>query len=122
MRLSQARLARRVSAAAAPAVGSWRADVGAAALGALAAAALPPFYVVPVLLVAGPGLLGQVQRRHCGVGGSGGERGVGGSWGERGIGGVYAEYGEYGRGSGGAGGQRRRGQRVCRSGRDDSAA
>jgi len=35
----------------------WRADLAAAALGALAAAALPPLHVIPVLLIAVPGLL-----------------------------------------------------------------
>ena len=35
----------------------WRADLAAAALGALAAAALPPLHVIPVLLLAVPGLL-----------------------------------------------------------------
>ena len=35
----------------------WRADLCALGLGALSAAALPPLYVVPVLLVAVPGLL-----------------------------------------------------------------
>lgn len=35
----------------------WRADLAAAGLGAVAAAALPPFHIIPVLLVAVPGLL-----------------------------------------------------------------
>lgn len=35
----------------------WRADLAALLLGALAAAALPPFFALPVLLVAVPGLL-----------------------------------------------------------------
>ncbi len=35
----------------------WRADLAAAALGALAAAALPPLHVIPVLFLAVPGLL-----------------------------------------------------------------
>lgn len=35
----------------------WRADLAAAALGALAAAALPPVHALPVLLLAVPGLL-----------------------------------------------------------------
>ena len=35
----------------------WRADLAAAALGALSAAALPPVFAVPVLLVSIPGLL-----------------------------------------------------------------
>ncbi len=35
----------------------WRADLAAAALGALSAAALPPLHVLPVLLVSVPGLL-----------------------------------------------------------------
>ncbi|MFZ0016809.1 MAG: apolipoprotein N-acyltransferase, partial [Acetobacteraceae bacterium] len=34
-----------------------RADLAALGLGALAAAALPPFHIIPVLLVAVPGLL-----------------------------------------------------------------
>ncbi len=35
----------------------WRADLAAACLGALSAAALPPVYAIPVLLVSVPGLL-----------------------------------------------------------------
>ena len=35
----------------------WRADLAAACLGALSAAALPPLHVIPVLLLAVPGLL-----------------------------------------------------------------
>ena len=35
----------------------WRADLMAAGLGILAAAAMPPLHVVPVLLLAAPGLL-----------------------------------------------------------------
>ena len=38
-------------------VTGWRADGAAAALGALSAAALPPLHVIPVLLLAAPGLL-----------------------------------------------------------------
>lgn len=57
MRLNQARLARGDRRAGAPLVPGWRADVAAAVLGALSAAALPPFFFVPVLLVSIPGLL-----------------------------------------------------------------
>ena len=39
----------------------WRADLAALALGAVAAAALPPVYAVPVLLVATPGLLALID-------------------------------------------------------------
>jgi len=39
---------------------SWQADVAAALLGALAAAALPPIHLIPVLLLATPGLLALV--------------------------------------------------------------
>ena len=35
----------------------WRADLAALGLGAIAAAALPPFHLIPVLLLAVPGLL-----------------------------------------------------------------
>ena len=57
MRLSQARLALGdLRFGLGPAL-SWRADAAAAALGALAAAALPPFHLLPVLLVSVPGLL-----------------------------------------------------------------
>ena len=58
MRLNQARLALGSprQSGVGLAVG-WRMDVVAAALGALAAAALPPFYVLPALLVSVPGLL-----------------------------------------------------------------
>ena len=35
----------------------FRADLAAVGLGALAAAALPPFHVIPVLLISVPGLL-----------------------------------------------------------------
>lgn len=38
-------------------LGGWRADLAAGLLGAVAAAALPPFYIVPALLIAVPGLL-----------------------------------------------------------------
>ncbi len=41
-------------------VSGWRADLAAAVLGVLAATALPPFYVLPALLVAVPGLLALV--------------------------------------------------------------
>lgn len=57
MRLSQARLARADGRPGIALLLGWRADVAAAVLGALAAAALPPFNVVPVLLVSIPGLL-----------------------------------------------------------------
>src|ERR1700687_2574430 len=56
MRLSQARLARADARTGAGLLLGWRADVAAAVLGALAAAALPPVHVVPVLLVSIPGL------------------------------------------------------------------
>ena len=39
------------------ALSGWRADLAAAGLGALSAAALPPVYLIPVLLVCVPGLL-----------------------------------------------------------------
>ena len=39
----------------------WRADLAAAGLGALSAAALPPFYAIPVLLVCVPGLLALID-------------------------------------------------------------
>lgn len=39
------------------ALGGWRADLAAAGLGAAAALALPPFYLLPLLLVSVPGLL-----------------------------------------------------------------
>ena len=54
---------RAVGAAAAEpadrlwALAGWRADLAAAGLGALSAAALPPLHVIPVLLLAVPGLL-----------------------------------------------------------------
>ena len=51
---------RRVPFPLAPrlaALSGWRADLAAAALGALSAAALPPLCLVPVLLIAVPGLL-----------------------------------------------------------------
>ena len=38
-------------------LGGWRADLAAAGLGALSAAALPPVYAIPVLLISVPGLL-----------------------------------------------------------------
>ena len=38
-------------------VAGWRADLAAMGLGALSAAALPPLHVIPVLLLAVPGLL-----------------------------------------------------------------
>ncbi len=38
-------------------LGGWRADLAAAGLGALAAAAMPPIHAIPVLLVSMPGLL-----------------------------------------------------------------
>ena len=40
----------------------WRADVVSIALGALAAAALPPVHAIPVLLICVPGLLVQIAR------------------------------------------------------------
>ncbi len=39
----------------------WRADLASAGLGALSAAALPPVYAVPVLLVSVPGLLALID-------------------------------------------------------------
>ena len=39
----------------------WRADLAAALLGALAAAALPPFFVLPMLLLSVPGLLALID-------------------------------------------------------------
>ena len=39
----------------------WRADLAAAGLGALSAAALPPIYAIPVLLLCVPGLLALVD-------------------------------------------------------------
>lgn len=48
----------------------WRADLAALGLGMLSAAALPPVYALPVLLVAVPGLLALI----------GGARGVGGAF------------------------------------------
>ena len=48
----------------------WRADLLALGLGALSAAALPPLYVIPVLLLAVPGLLALI----------GGTRGMSGSF------------------------------------------
>lgn len=58
MRLSQAReLLGKSGVRRGLTVPGWRADVAAAVLGAIAAAALPPLYLVPVLLVAIPGLL-----------------------------------------------------------------
>ena len=43
------------------ALAGWRADLAAAGLGALSAAALPPVYAIPVLLVCVPGLLALVD-------------------------------------------------------------
>ncbi len=43
------------------AMAGWRADLAAAGLGALSAAALPPVHVVPVLLVCVPGLLALID-------------------------------------------------------------
>lgn len=57
MRLSQARLAHADAGTGAGLLVGWRAEVAAAVLGAMAAAALPPFHVVPVLLISVPGLL-----------------------------------------------------------------
>ncbi len=51
---------RRMVARIAAARG-WRADLIALALGMLSAAALPPLYVVPVLLIAVPGLLALID-------------------------------------------------------------
>ena len=47
----------------------WRADLAAFTLGAVSAAALPPLYVLPVLLVATPGLLALIDgaRRPAGA-------------------------------------------------------
>jgi apolipoprotein N-acyltransferase len=39
----------------------WRADLAAIALGALSAAALPPFHLIPVLLLSVPGLLALID-------------------------------------------------------------
>ena len=39
------------------AVRGWRADLAVLALGALSALALPPFHIIPVLLLSVPGLL-----------------------------------------------------------------
>ena len=39
----------------------WRADLTAFALGLLAATALPPIYVIPVLLLSVPGLLALID-------------------------------------------------------------
>jgi apolipoprotein N-acyltransferase len=39
----------------------WRADLAAGLLGALAAAALPPFHAIPVLIIAVPGLLALID-------------------------------------------------------------
>ncbi len=39
----------------------WRADLAAAGLGALSAAALPPVHAMPVLLVCVPGLLALID-------------------------------------------------------------
>ncbi|MBV9756554.1 MAG: hypothetical protein JO047_05825, partial [Alphaproteobacteria bacterium] len=58
MRLSQARgLLQHSGGRRGLAVPGWRADLAAAALGAIAAAALPPLFFVPALLIAVPGLL-----------------------------------------------------------------
>ncbi len=43
------------------ALGGWRADLAAAGLGALSAAALPPIYAIPVLLICVPGLLALID-------------------------------------------------------------
>ena len=47
--------------AAEPAATGWRRDVAAGALGGLAALALPPLFLLPVLLVAVPGLIGLID-------------------------------------------------------------
>src|SRR5579875_2415050 len=52
-----ARLMGRGAAAWLGRLSGWRADLAAALLGMLAAAALPPFFALPVLLLAVPGLL-----------------------------------------------------------------
>lgn len=57
MRLTQARIALDHRTRGRESLPNWRANVAAALLGALAAAALPPFHLVPVLLVSIPGLL-----------------------------------------------------------------
>ncbi|WP_158743754.1 apolipoprotein N-acyltransferase [Acidisphaera sp. L21] len=46
----------------------WRADIAAAILGALSAAALPPVYAIPVLLISLPGLLALVDSAKTWVG------------------------------------------------------
>ncbi len=43
------------------AMAGWRADLAAAGLGALSAAALPPVYAIPVLLVSVPGLMALID-------------------------------------------------------------
>ena len=57
MRLADpARVMRRISG-----LTGWRADLAAAGFGALAAAALPPVNIIPVLLIAVPGLLALID-------------------------------------------------------------
>lgn len=46
----------------------WRADLAAAGLGALSAAALPPLFVLPVMLVSVPGLLALIDGARGGFG------------------------------------------------------
>ena len=46
----------------------WRADLAAAGLGALSAAALPPVYAIPVLLLCVPGLLALIDGARSWVG------------------------------------------------------
>ncbi len=57
----------------AAALSGWRADLLAAAFGALSALALPPLYVLPLLLVAVPGLLALID--GAGTAGRGARRG-----------------------------------------------
>src|SRR5215470_11910647 len=45
-------------------LGGLRADLAALGLGALSAAALPPFHVIPLLLIAVPGLLVLLNASH----------------------------------------------------------